>query len=450
MLRDYQQQGVAFLESRDKALLCDDPGLGKTAQAIMCCLRKGLKTLVVCPHSIKDEWVREVRKWTDLKHLVIEGSAAKRALQYHEEADFYIVNYETVIRDAEAISAIPYNCIILDEAQRIKNRKTLTARTVKGLRLPRYRYILTATPIENSISDLYSLMEFTGNGMYYGLRASLTPTRGDYFYLDSRSFKPGPNQLRQMVSQASPEALHNALKRFMLRRRKEDVDLQLPPKTNMILETQLTLEQKAMYVLARDRFLLMVGDTTVPIVSVLAQLTYLREICNSTALVSPKHPFSSKFEELVPRVKEAVLTGNKVIVFSEFKRFCDLIVAALRKEGLGVSYLHGQEKCIGAQKEAFWGENQVLVATRTGEVGHNLQCASYVFEMEPCWNPARVKQRQDRAHRLGQTKPVLIYSFVTPGTVEERIQATLHNKEELFKEVIDRPEYRQWLRELVE
>jgi non-specific serine/threonine protein kinase len=236
----------------------------------------------------------------------------------------------------------------------------------------------------------------------------------------------------------------------MLRRRKEDVDLELPKKSHLTIETPLIGQQLELYQATRDEFLLKVDDRTVPIFNVISQITYLREICNSTALIKAPKPVSPKMDELIPRVLDVVESGNKVIIFSEFKRMCDIIVSTLKEKGLSVSYLHGQEKDPQAQKEAFWGPNQVLVATKTGEAGHNLQCASYVFEMEPCWNPARIKQREDRAHRLGQTKPVFIYGFITPDSIEERIQATLEVKQELFEKVIDRPEYRKWLRSLVE
>jgi SNF2 family DNA or RNA helicase len=449
-LREYQRQGVLFLAKNPRALLCDDPGTGKTRQYIEVAKVRGYKTLVVCPRTLTYEWKKEIAKWSELKSVVIDGRPSQRRLLCLLKADIYIVSYDTAIRDFEHINKLQFDCVVLDEAQRIKNCKTLTAKTVKLLKPTKYRYVITATPLENRIDDLYSLIEFVAGDTFKNLQAGLLANKGSYSGYYNEAWGNGSERLKKMIKRCDPATIHNLLSRFMLRRRKVDVDIELPPKTNISIETPLTPEQAAMYALARDRFLLMVGDEKVPIVSVLAQLTYLREICNSSALVNPTSHYSSKLEELVPRVKEAVLTGNKVIVFSEFKRFCDIIVAALRKEGLGVSYLHGQEKDIAGQKEAFWGDNQVLVATKTGYEGHNLQCASYIYEMESHWNPARLKQRRDRAHRLGQTKPVFIYSFLTPGTVEEHIMATLHDKEELFDNVIDRPEYRQWLRGIVE
>jgi non-specific serine/threonine protein kinase len=236
----------------------------------------------------------------------------------------------------------------------------------------------------------------------------------------------------------------------MLRRRKEDVDIELPEKTHLTIETPMIGRQLEIYMDARDEFLLRVEDRTVPILNVLAQITYLRQICNSTALVKAPNPQSPKLDELIPRVLDVVESGNKVLIFSEFKRMCDIIVDILKGKGLGVSYLHGQEKDPQGQKEAFWGPNQVLVATKTGEAGHNLQCASYVFEIEQTWNPARIKQREDRSHRLGQTKPVFIYELITPNSIEEKIKCTAQMKTEIFEKIIDRPEYRTWLRNLVQ
>jgi len=431
-------------------MLCDDPGLGKTRQMIECCKERGLKTLVVCPRSVKSEWKDEIEKWSDLKYVIIEGNPKARKFRYLLKADIYITNYETVLRDFEFINDMDFDCIVLDEAQRIKNRKTKTAKTVKKLKFPKHRYILTATPVENKIEELYSLIEFIGNGIYEDLQHTLLSNKGGYTGYRNTSWGSGHKRLKKMMLRSKPETIHNALKRFMLRRRKMDVDIDLPPKTHISIETPLTKEQQTLYNAAKKEFLLIVENRTIPITTVLAQFTYLREICNSTALIDPKRHHSSKMEELIPRVVEIIENGNKVIIFSEYKRMCDIIVKTLRDKGMGVSYLHGQERDPEGQKRAFWEHNMVMVATKTGEAGHNLQCASYVFHFEPTWNPARIKQREDRTHRLGQEKPVFIYSFITPGSIEDRIEATLQEKYELFEAVIDRPEYRQWLRGLVD
>lgn len=449
-LRDYQIQGVHFLKSRPQAMLCDDPGLGKTRQMIQTCRELNLKTLVICPRSVRDEWKNEIEKWTTMSFTIIEGSPVQRKWLYLRKTDFHILNYEIAIRDFKIINKTHYDCIVLDEAQRIKNCKTITAETVKNIRTPTHRYILTATPIENRIEELYSLIEFIGNGVYADIEKTLLSKRGSYSGYHNTSWGHGKNRFKKVISKAKPETIHIALDRYMLRRRKEDVDIELPEKTHLTIETPMIGRQLEIYMDARDEFLLRVEDRTVPILNVLAQITYLRQICNSTALIKAPNPQSPKLDELIPRVLDVVESGNKVLIFSEFKRMCDIIVKVLKDKGLLVSYLHGQEKDPQGQKEAFWGPNQVLVATKTGEAGHNLQCASYVFEMEPCWNPARIKQREDRAHRLGQTKPVFIYGFITPHSIEERIQATLELKQDLFEQVIDRPEYRQWLRNLVE
>lgn len=449
-LREYQKQGIHFLAHRDQALLCDEPGLGKTRQMIECCRERAFKSLIICPRSIKDEWKTEIEKWTSMKAIIVEGNPIHRRLQYLLKADFYIINYELVLRDFDYINKMPIDCIVLDEAQRIKNCKTKTAQTIKTLNLPIHRYVLTATPIENRIEELYSLIDFIGNGIYNDLQSALLANKGGYSGYYNTKWGSDSSRLKRMVGRTDPAIIHTALNKFMLRRRKDDVDAELPPKTHIEIEIALTERQQKMYDLAANDFLLMVDDKTIPITTVLAQFTYLREICNSLALIDPALNFSSKMDELIPRVIDIVNTNNKVIIFSEFKRMCDIIVSTLKEKGIGVSYLHGHEKDPTGQKKDFWNKNQVMVATRTGEAGHNLQCASYVFHYEVLWNPARIKQREDRAHRLGQNKPVFIYGFITPHTIEERIESTLQLKEELFQTVIDRPEYREWLRKLVE
>jgi SNF2 family DNA or RNA helicase len=405
---------------------------------------------VICPKSIRGEWKDEAKKWTALRAVVINGPPKAREFLYRQKPDLFIISYDTAIRDYKLISQLHYNCIILDEAQRIKNCKTVTAQTVKRLRMPPRRYILTATPIENRVEELYSLLEFLGSAVYDNLQRILLSKRGGYSGYYNTSWGSGPGRLRKMMKRAKPENVHAALYNLMLRRRKEDVASELPPKTHIEIKTPLTRKQQELYDIARDQLILMIGDKAIPIVSILAQFTYLREICNSAALIDPKLNHSSKMEELMPRVGEIVSNGHKVIIFSEFKKMCDIIVKALKDGGISTSYIHGQGCNTEAEKKAFWDGNQVLVATRTGEAGHNLQCASYTFNYDIPWNPARLMQREDRAHRIGQDKPVFIYTLITPGTVEERIAAVLEGKRELFTRVIDRPEYRQWLRRLLE
>lgn len=448
-LREYQRQGVMFLAQRDRAILADEPGLGKTAQMVTCAKVRGLKTLVICPRTLTYEWKKEIAKWSSLKSVVIDGWPTQRRLLCMLNADIYIISYDLAIRDFEYINKLKFDCVVLDEAQRIKNCKTLTAKTVKAIRPTKYRYVLTATPIENRAEELYSLIEFIAGDTFNNLQAGLLANKGSYSGYYNTAWGDGAQRLKKMIKRCDPGTIHNLLSQFMLRRRKVDVAPELPPKTYQTIYTPLKSKQELLYKTARDEFMLIVDDLAVPITNVLSQFMRLRQICNSTALINHKAGESAKMEELIPRVLEIVGTGEKVIVFSEFKQMCDIIVAELEKAGLGVSYLHGQEKDIEEQKEAFWHENNVMVATRTGEVGHNLQCASYVFNVELPFNPARLRQREDRAHRLGQDKPVIIYDMLTPGTIEEHIREILHDKEELFEQVIDRPEYRQWLRGIV-
>lgn len=449
MLREYQKQGIHFLCSRNQAILSDEPGLGKSVQALTAIEQQELTTLIICPKSLRGEWKGEVGKWTPLRAVVINGGPKAREFLYRLKPDIYILSYDTAIRDHKLISQLPYDCIILDEAQRIKNCNTITAKTVKSLRMPPRRYILTATPIENRVEELYSLLEFLGNTAYNNLQRELLSNRGGYSGYINTAWGDRAQRLKRMMKRAKPERIHAALYDLMLRRRKEDVAAELPPKTHITIETPLTRKQQELYDTARDQLILMIDDRAIPIVSILASFTYLREICNSAALVNPKLKQSSKMEELMPRVGEIVSNGHKVIIFSEFKKMCDIIVAALEEGGISTSYIHGQGCNTEAEKKAFWDGNQVLVSTKTGEAGHNLQCASYVFHVDTPWNYARTVQREDRTHRIGQDKPVFIYTMICPGTVEEKIMGAVQRKKNLFERVIDRPEYREWLRGLL-
>lgn len=450
-LRAYQRQGVHFLLSRDQAMLCDATGLGKSAIAATTCQEGQFTTLLVCPKSIRDEWKQEIEKWTTLKAIIIDGPPKTRWFLYRLKSDIYIISYDTILRDSELVSRVPYNCIILDEAQRIRNCNTLTAQIIKNIRLPKKRYLLTATPIENRMGDLYSLIEFIGNGVYGDLQRELLKNKGSFTGYFNTTWGEGSKRLRKMVARANPATIAGALSQFMLRRRKEDVALELPPKTNIRIKLPLTPEQNREYELARDEFLRIVDDVTIPIPNTLSLITHLRVICDSTRMSDPSSGSSSKINELIPRIKDILENEQKIIIFSEFRRMCDKIIYTLQQNDISdISYMHGEKCNTSIEKKAFWDKNRIMVATRTGETGHNLQCASYIFEMEPCYNPARITQRENRVHRLGQTNPVFIYDFISPGTIEEHLLDILQTKQELFKKVIDRPEYREWLRGLVE
>lgn len=448
-LYPYQLEGIRFLKDRSCVLLADDTGVGKTIQAIKACQELRTRTLVVCPNSLKYQWVDEIAKWTNLSYLVINGKTDYGS----SDAEFYIINYERVLSELDQINALPFDCIILDEAQRIRNPRAKTTKLVKKLRRVPYRFLLTATPVENYISDLYSLLEFLGSKVVQDIESTLMASRGGYTGYVKVSGRQGTKtRLRRMITHAKPKNLEQALTMHMLRRKKDEVNVNFPPKVVNTIYTELTPVQKKMYSKARDELLLMIDDKGIPIPNILAKITYLREICDSTQLINPKTKSSYKLQELLPLVQEIVDGGHKVVIFSEFRRMTDIILSKLTDVGIKCSYLRGgmKPKEIQAEKRRFKTVTDVCICTKTGELGHNLDAASYVIDFEPPFNPARLKQRDDRVHRITQKNKVFVYNFITRDTYEIRMKEILYRKKELFETVIDRKTpYREHLKSII-
>ena len=410
----YQMEGIAFLMPRHAALLADEMGLGKTMQTILALrllFHAGLvrRALLVCPKPLVNNWSRELRTWADdLPFEVIGGDAdARRACWLVSNCPLKVVNYELLTRDAAlaADERLRFDVVVLDEAQRIKNRESKTAQAVRGLHLER-SWALTGTPIENRPEDLVNLFAF----------------------VDADRIPP----------ETPAKRLPHLTGDCILRRTKEDVLSDLPPKTIRDAYLELTPAQREAYVLAEQEGVVRLnglGDT-VSVQHVFELVMRLKQICNFDPLTGQ----SAKLEQLQADLAEVAESGRKAIVFSQWVE--PLVCLAEALEPLGPLQFHGRVP--GSQRQAVLdrfkndpSKHVILMSYGTGSVGLNLQFANYVFLFDRWWNPAVEDQAVNRAHRIGQKDPVFVTRFITQGTIEGRIAEVLERKRQLFSELIE-------------
>ncbi|MEK7407253.1 MAG: DEAD/DEAH box helicase [Acidobacteriota bacterium] len=438
----YQERGALFAACRGRVALADDMGLGKTVQAIAAAemLRRwrGIeKVLVVAPASVKYQWKTEIEKFCDLSAQVIEGSKPQRRERYANPAFFNLTSYELVLKDIEELRGLRPDLIILDEAQRIRNWTTATARTVKQLK-SRYAFVLTGTPLENKLEELYSVVEFVD-----GRR--LGPA---FRFLQEHRVE---DEKGKLLGYRGLDRIHKQLAPILLRRTRKEVLPDLPPRTDQIFRVPMTEQQAAPYQEQHDILARLVHKwekqgwlSEIDLRRITCALQNMRMLCNSTFLFDKETNYSPKLKEFREIIRELALEeGRKVVVFSEYERMTWLVGEELKKLKIGFASLHGGVPAHkrGALLAEFrkQAECKVFLSTDAGGVGLNLQAASAVVNLEPPWNPARLEQRIGRVHRLGQLQPVQVIHLLTENSIEERVWETMRLKKALFAGLFDSP-----------
>lgn len=441
-LRTYQKHGYDWLcflrDSAFHGILADDMGLGKTIQALTFILaekesgRAEHPTLVVCPTSVATNWCLEAAKFTpDLKMLKLTGPNRDKLYRKVKSHDVVVTTFALLRLDLARLRPRTWHTIILDEAQTIKNPQSQTALAAKQL-VAKHRFCLTGTPLENSLVELWSLFDFC------------MPS-----FLDSeKNFRA-----RYCLSGAErPEGvggLRVKIAPFMLRRVKGEVATELPPKTVQIVQIPLAPSQRELYdkvlALSKQRVLDSItkkglkGST----VTILDALLKLRQAACHPDLVkldvAREYSESSKHTRLRQLLAEAVSEGHKALVFSQFTSHLAILRKWLDEEGIEYLYLDGRTRHRQKLVTRFntkGGPPLFLISLKAGGTGLNLAAADYVIHMDPWWNPAVEAQATDRAHRIGQTRPVFVYKLVSENTVEEKIIALQERKKELFDSVV--------------
>jgi len=440
-LLPYQVDGALHLAFRERALLADDMGLGKTVQAVAACelLRRvrGIgRVLVVSPASLKAEWQEQIARFTDLPARIVSGARADRLARYRDPAFFTLVNYEQILSDGTEINRILRpDVIVLDEAQRIKNWQTKTARTVKGLASP-YAFVLTGTPLENRIDEIYSIMQFLDPK----LLGPLFRFNRDYYVLDERG---------RPVDYKNLDDLRQRLQPVMLRRRKQDVEEQLPGRTVTNYFVAMTTEQRLRY-----------EDYQVPARRLLSQaqrrpltkeeherlqvlLGCMRMTCDTPYILDPDNRDCPKLEEL-ERILGDLLAedpGRKIIIFSEWVRMLELVRELAVAMGLEFAWHTGSvpQDRRRAEINRFKKDPacRLFLSSEAGGVGLNLQVADTVINMDLPWNPAKLEQRIARAWRKYQTRPVGVVNLIAENSIEHRMVYLLEQKQGLADGVLD-------------
>ena len=436
----YQQEGMLHLAFTGRALLADEMGLGKTVQAIAACelLRRSRgirRVLVVSPASLKGEWQEQIAKFTDLPSHIIQGPRAQRLRQYAEPAFFNLVNYEQIRPDVEAINTtLAPDVVILDEAQRIKNWQTKTATSVKRLKSP-YAFVLTGTPLENRIDEIYSITQFLDPHIF----GPLFRFNRDFYQLDEKGRAIGYKNLNQ---------LHERLQAVMLRRRKEDVEGQLPGRTINTYFVPMHEEQVLRYeeyeskasrlaAMARHRPL-----TKEEMQQLQQNLACMRMLCDTTYILNQDSRISPKLKELGNILQEIMEDGDhKILIFSEWERMLQLVRDQTEKMGLGYAWHTGKVPLPKRRDEIrrFKDDPEcvLFLSTDSGSVGLNLQVADVVINLDMPWNPAKLEQRIARAWRKHQKRPVQVINLVTEDSIEHRMLSLLEQKRHLAEGVVD-------------
>ena len=439
-LRNYQKEGLAWLDFIEEfqmgGILADDMGLGKTIQILAFLQgrkeKSGLPSLVVAPKSLVFNWMDEAAKFTpDLKVVAYSGAGRTKVSKTLAKADIIVTTYGTLRTDIEKIREMEFDVAIIDEAQAIKNRESQSAGAVKQIRAT-HRLALTGTPIENSLSDLFSILEFTSPGLL-SLRQEKDLTR------DTQ------NMLGKM------------LKPFLLRRTKEKVLTELPEKSEQVLFCEMSTEERAMYNGLRDHYRASLAGQIEKSglgkskIHVLEALLRLRQAACHPGLVDPekKSMPSAKLSLLLSHIQEVTQEGHKALVFSQFTSLLDIVRTDMDREGIVYEYLDGQTMDRKSPVERFQTDPKCqvfLISLKAGGVGLNLTAADYVFILDPWWNPAVEAQAIGRAHRLGQSQKVFAYRMIARGTVEEKILELQKTKQELAESIIS--EDKDFLRKL--
>ncbi len=440
-LYSYQTEGVAFMVGTGRCLLADDMGLGKTLQAITAAswLRRDKevdRVLIVCPASLKHQWAREIERFTGEEALVVQGNPGARHVQYRKGTAFLIVNYELILRDLSIINEVfRPDLLILDEAQRIKNWRTKIASAIKLIPTT-FAFVLTGTPLENRLEDLYSLMQVVNPQILGPLWKYLL----DFHITDERGKVLGYRNLSELRRRIQPA---------MLRRDRRLVRDQLPDRIETRLDVPMNGRQRELHdsALSAAGHLAQIAKRRPLTPSeqnrLMASLQAARMACNSASLVDEEAILPSpKLEELVNILDELCLqNGLKVVVFSQWERMTRMVEERITSMGIGSVRLHGgvptQKR--GELMDRFRIDDsiQVFISTDAGGVGLNLQSGSALVNMDIPWNPAVLEQRNARIHRLGQTNKVQIIKLVAEDSYEENVLAMVMNKQNLFDNVID-------------
>ena len=439
-LYPYQKEGIRFAAKAGKAIIADEMGLGKTIQAIGTAelLRKeGLigSVLVLCPTSLKYQWRSEIKKFTDAEVFVIEGSHLKRKEAYNRPEPYKIISYNSAANDIKILGGLQTDMLIMDEVQRLKNWNTQISRAARKIESD-YSVILSGTPLENKLDELYSIVEFVDN-------FRLAPY---YLFKDKHIIT---DETGKVLGYKNLNDIGKKLVDILIRRRKKDVKLQMPERSDKNLFIPMTDEQMGMHQEWQNQVrLLVLKWRRMHFLSdkdrkrLLLFLSQMRMVCDSSYILDQKTRYDTKVDECVNIINDIISEeGEKVVVFSQWERMTRLIAKELEKKEIGFEYLHGG---VPSEKrknlvDNFMNEpsSRVFLSTDAGSTGLNLQSAATIINIDLPWNPAVLEQRIGRIYRLGQQNNIQVINLVTPDSIEQEMLGKLRFKTSMFEGVLD-------------
>ncbi|MCH9684731.1 MAG: DEAD/DEAH box helicase [Deltaproteobacteria bacterium] len=443
-LREYQRSGYAWLwqlhQNRMTGILADDMGLGKTVQALALLTKAkeeegAAPSLIVCPTSVLSVWKQEVGKWApSLSVLIWHGAERAENRRLLKKTDVVVTSYSILRRDIDELCKVRFRYVMLDEAQYIKNWTTSTAKSAKRLKSD-HRLALSGTPVENHLLDLWAIFDFLAPGFL----GKLTDFQKNYV----KPIEDGDTKVL--------ESLQVRVRPFVMRRKKEDVASELPPKTEQTLFVHFGRSQLGLYnrilKAAKNEITGRIEEMGIEKsqMAILAALTRLRQVaCDPRLLGLPDGsavPPSAKLEAFRELIADCVGSGRKVLVFSQFVEMQKLLGAVLDELGIGYLWLHGgtknREEMVSRFQQSS-GPPVFLISLKAGGSGLTLTEADTVIHYDPWWNPAVEDQATDRAHRIGQEKPVMVYRLVVEDTVEQKMVELGRRKREIAEGALGR------------
>jgi len=439
-LYPYQKEGIIRILEAGRVLLADDMGLGKTIQAIAAIelFHKHLnvnKVLIICPTSLKYQWKSEIQKFTGRNSSIIEGLIHKRKDLYEEQDLIKIISYGAGRNDLEFINNWNPDLVIIDEAQRIKNWKTQTARSVKKIK-SEYVIVLTGTPLENRIDEIHSIVEYIDR---YRLGA-LFRFLHNHQITDENGKLSGYKNLR---------TINKTLEGILIRRTKKEIAGQLPDRMDKNFFVEMTREQITDHESYYENVSQLVNKwirtgylSEEERQQLLINLNCMRMVCDSTYILNTGTNYGNKISEISGIIDELTENPeNKLVIFSQWKRMFDLLIIELRKKNISFEYLNGDipaiQRKIIIEKFEKDPDVKVFLSTDAGGVGVNLQSANILINIDLPWNPAVLEQRIGRIYRLGQKKHINVFNFISRGSIEHRILYLLDFKKSVFTGVIE-------------
>jgi len=431
-LFNFQKIGVGFLCATKSALLGDDPGLGKSIQALSTSrINQAKKVLIVCPSTLKLNWNDEILKWyPEEKITVLAGSRKIRENLWAEDSKYFLVNYELLLRDIDLIKRIEWDYIISDESTRISNPKAKQSKAIKTIEA-KDKIALTGTPFNNSVQDIWNILDFCQPNIL-----------GSYWQFTNKYCIK--DRFNSITGYKNLKDLKEYIAHYMLRRKKEEVLKELPPKLFETIYVEFNDEEKIIYNAIKNEIANELKEYQITkvlddkyIKNVLVRMIRLKQAADSLKLIS-EHEFSSKTEALKELLEDISHNGAKTLIFTQFAGMAELLMEELKEYNplLISGKIKNEQRSQNVKDFQLKEDNKILISTDAGGIGLNLQRAQHVVHFDLPWSISKLEQREGRAHRIGQKENVTVYKMIVHNSIDEYVLKILHKKQEMVEQLL--------------